>query len=89
MWKHLFKWKSYFNIYIELNYNSVKSSLYKYSLQKITVNKQLEFKSYDINWYTSYEFTPIDVQNKDIIFISTNHSNTVFPQSSGNYKVFN
>lgn len=76
-------------IYIELNYNSVKSSLYKYSLQKIIENKQLEFKSYDINWYTSYEFSPIDVQNKDIIFISSNHSNTVFPQSSGNYKIFN
>jgi hypothetical protein len=75
-------------IYLELNYYSKKSSLYKYSFRKIIQNKPIEFKSYDIKWYTNYEFNSTNVQNKDIIFISTNHSNTVHPQSSGKYKAF-
>ena len=76
-------------IQIELNYNSQNTSLYKYNIQKIKEKNQLEFKSYTINWYTNYEFSPINVQSKDIIIISTNHSNTVFPYNDGNYKIFN
>ena len=75
-------------IYIELNYNCEESSLYKYSFQKIIEYKELEFKSYDINWFINYEFNPVSVKSKDIIFISTNHSNTVFPLNSPNYKQF-
>lgn len=75
-------------IYIELNYNSEVSSLYKYSFKKNIQNQQLKFTTYSINWYTNYEFSPLTVQSKDIIFIQTNHSNTVFPFSGGNYKKF-
>jgi len=76
-------------IYIELNYNSEISSLYKYSFKKNIQNQQLKFTTYLINWYTNYEFSPLSVQSKDIVFIQTNHSNTVFPFSGGNYKKFN
>ena len=75
-------------IYIELNYNSEISSLYKYSFKKNIQNQQLKFGTYSINWYTNYEFSPLSVQSKDIIFIQTNHSGTVFPFSGGNYKKF-
>ena len=75
-------------IYIELNYCSEMSSLYRYNFIKNVENKQLEFKSYEIKWYTNYDFNPVDVNYADIVFISTNHSNTVFPQSSGSYKKF-
>ena len=76
-------------IYIELNYNSEISSLYKYSFKKNIQNQQLKFTTYSINWYTNYEFSPLPVESKDIIFIQTNHSGTVFPFSGGNYKKFN
>lgn len=75
-------------IYIELNYNSEISSLYKYSFKKNIQNQQLKFTTYSINWYTNYEFSPLTVQSKDIIFIQTNHTSTVFPFSGGNYKKF-
>ena len=75
-------------IYIELNYNSEISSLYKYFFKKNIQNQQLKFTTYSINWYTNYEFSPLSVQSKDIIFIQTNHSNTVFPFRGGNYKKF-
>ena len=75
-------------IYIDLNYDNPKSSLYTYSFQKKTDSKELEFKKYLINLYTNYEFQPTPIKNKNIIFISTNHSNTIFPLVSEKYKKF-
>ena len=73
---------------IDLNYNSDKSSIYKYNIEKIYENKPLEYKSYDINWYINYDFSPIKIQNQDTIFISTNHSNTIFPIDNIDYRKF-
>ena len=75
-------------IEIDLNYNYERSTLYQYSINKIFDNKELEFKSYDINWYIYYEFNPLYVQSKDTVFISTNHSNTIFYYNSYNYRTF-
>ena len=66
-------------IYIDINYKYNSNILYEYSIQKTTENKTLDSKSYLLNWYTKYYFSPNDVDNKDIIFISTNHSNTIYP----------
>ena len=74
-------------IQIELNYNS-GASLYKYIFQKKIENSALEFRIYDINWYTNYEFSPVNVASDDIILISTNHSNTIFPFINQYYKTF-
>ena len=50
--------------------------------------KKLEFKSYFVNWYTKYDFKPLLVDYKDIIFITTNHSNTIFPIVSSYTRTF-
>ena len=75
-------------IYFEINYSYIINPLYQYSIQKITSKKNLEFKSYFVNWYTKYDFEPLLVDYKDIIFITTNHSNTIFPIVSSYTRTF-
>ena len=75
-------------IVIDLNYFDESSILYQYSINKIIENKELEFRTYDISWYTYYEFNPLYVRSKDTIFISTNHSKTISYFNSNNYKKF-
>ena len=75
-------------IYLDINYSYQSNPLYEYSIQKISGKKNLEFKSYLFNWYTKYEFYPLKTDNKDTIFITTNHSNTIFPIISSNTRTF-
>ena len=77
-------------IQIDLNYLYDGSFLYKYKIEKIKPKqgKSLEFTKYDINWYLNYEFIPINVKSQDIILISTNHSNTVFPSKLDGNRLF-
>ena len=75
-------------IYVEINYQYNINPLYEYSIKKITENKKIEFKPYLLNWYTKYDFSPTQVDYKDIIFISTNHSNTIFPITTNNARTF-
>ena len=75
-------------IRIDLTYKSEKASLYKYNFEKIYENRPLQYKSYDINWFINYDFSPISSQSQDYILISTNHSNTIFPYESGRYRKF-
>ena len=76
-------------IYIEIYYKCNSNVLYEYSIKKTTENIALDFKSYLLNWYTKYYFSPKNVDNKDTIFISTNHSNTIFPIEKDNTRTFN
>ena len=75
-------------IEVDLNYQSDKSTLYKYNIARIDKKSNLQDKSYNINWNTLYNFSPMDVKNQDIILISTNHTNTIFPLYDDNNKVF-
>ena len=75
-------------MYFEINYLYKINPLYRYSIQKIISKKKLEFKSYFVNWYTKYDFKPLLVDYKDIIFITTNHSNTIFPIISSYTRTF-
>ena len=75
-------------IYIDINYQYQLNPLYEYSIQKIFEKKNLEFKSYLVNWYTKYDFSPLKVNYKDTIFISTNHSNTIYPIITQNTRTF-
>ena len=76
-------------IYIEIDYKCNSNILYEYSIKKTTENVTLDFKTYLLNWYSKYYFSPNKVYNNDIIFISTNHSNTIYPIEKDNTRTFN
>ena len=75
-------------IYIDINYKCSSNILYKYSIQKTTKNKTFEFKPYLLNLYTKYDFSQTTVYYYDILFISTNHSNTLYPIETDETRIF-
>ena len=75
-------------IYVDINYKYNLNFLYEYSIQKITENKTLEFKSYLLNWYTKYDFAVTYIHPNDTVFITTNYSYTIIPISAAFMKFF-
>ena len=75
-------------IYIEINYKYENNPLYEFSIQTTSDEKELEFKSYLVNLYTQYNFSSLKVYPTDFVFISTNHSNTIYPILSKDSRIF-
>lgn len=71
----------------KINYKYQSYPLYEFSIEKMIEKKQLEFKSYLVNYYTKYEFSPLYVDNNDTIIISANYSNALFPKEFNNSRI--
>ena len=74
-------------VYQIIDYVYQLNPLYEYSIQKIQERKEIKFPQL-VTWYTQYEFSPLNTDSNNIILISTNHSDTIYPITSKNTRNF-